>query len=239
MATCTGGAPAFVPEARDTHWAPEALPALPAASRFGAASPVAAAAYSARYITLRDGCRVAVDVHLPKGPPGVPYNAVFVQCRYGRAVRPRWLGKTLLHGGKPVDLINLLFKQVWLAAGLAVVAMDIRGTGASFGTWTGPWLEGEAEDGAEVLAWAAKQAWSTGRFALFGQSYEAGTALALAALPAAQPHVACVVAVNPFLHFFSDIAAPGGVRAIAPSFVHVADARRRFRSTSSQSTGPA
>jgi predicted acyl esterase len=183
MASCTGSATAFVPEARDTHWAPESLPPLPSAARFGSASPVAAAAYSARYLTLRDGCRVAVDVHLPPGPAGATFDAVLVQCRYGRAVRARWLGKALLHGGKPVDLVNIYFKQVWLAAGLAVVAMDCRGTGASFGTWGGPWLEGEAEDGAEVLAWAARQPWSSGRFALFGQSYEAGTALALAALP--------------------------------------------------------
>jgi putative CocE/NonD family hydrolase len=123
--------------------------------------------------------------------------------------------------------------------GLAVVAMDCRGTGASFGTWGGPWLEGEAQDGAEVLAWAARQAWSSGRFALFGQSYEAGTALALAALPAAQPHVACVVAVNPFIHFFSDIAAPGGVRRAPFPPPPAPDAPRRSRSTSLPSTGRA
>jgi predicted acyl esterase len=73
---------------------------------------VARAAYSSRYLTMRDGVRIAVDVLMPCGVDagrGAPFNAVFVQSRYGRAWRLRW-PYNRLWGGKPVDLVYFLFK---------------------------------------------------------------------------------------------------------------------------------
>lgn len=36
---------------------------------------------------------------------------------------------------------------------MAVVSMDLRGSGASFGTHKGPWLEEESEDSVELMNW--------------------------------------------------------------------------------------
>jgi hypothetical protein len=60
-----------------------------------------------------------------------------------------------------------------------------------------------------VLDWLSAQPWSSGKVALFGQSYDAVAALHTVA--AAHPSVAACVAVNPFLDMFTDVSAPGGV----------------------------
>jgi len=67
--------------------------------------------------------------------------------------------------------------QRFLAQGLAVVSMDIRGSGASYGQNRGPWLEEETEDSLLLLDWIAKQEWSNGRVGLWGISYEGTRAL--------------------------------------------------------------
>jgi hypothetical protein len=177
-----GGSAAAPEEGPDAHWAPDSLPPLPAhAAELFEGSPVARSDYSSRLLTLRDGTRVALDVHLPCGESaagGAPFNVVFVQSRYGRAWRLRW-PYNRLWGRRPVDIVYFLFKarprsalrgpqhaprtretravvaswrvasrtaltphraqSAWLAAGLAVVTLDIRGCGASFGTWSTPW----------------------------------------------------------------------------------------------------
>ena len=178
-----GGAPAAPAEGPDAHWAPESLPQLPAhASSLFGSSPVARCDYSSRLLTMRDGTRLALDVHLPCGAGvsargGAPFDCVVVQSRYGRAWRLRW-PYNRLWGRRPVDIVYFLFKvrprsgtrrplhalrarratavaagrvasrtaltphraqSAWLAAGLAVVTLDIRGCGASFGTWSTPW----------------------------------------------------------------------------------------------------
>ena len=46
--------------------------------------------------------------------------------------------------------------QAFLLKGIAVVSMDLRGSGASFGSNGGPWLEQETEDSQEVLRWVSE-----------------------------------------------------------------------------------
>lgn len=53
-------------------------------------------------------------------------------------------------GDKPIDVVNLEAKQLAIAAGMAVVSMDVRGTGASGGVWRHPWHPSERCDSLEV-----------------------------------------------------------------------------------------
>jgi X-Pro dipeptidyl-peptidase (S15 family) len=48
-----------------------------------------------------------------------------------------------------------------LAAGYAVVAVDVRGTGASFGQWRAPWQPEECADSVQVVDWIISQPWSS------------------------------------------------------------------------------
>ncbi len=54
-------------------------------------------------------------------------------------------------------------KSWFLAAGYAVVSIDVRGTGASFGRWRAPWTPEERTDSREVVDWASRQPWSNGQ----------------------------------------------------------------------------
>ena len=62
--------------------------------------------------------------------------------------------------------------------GYAVVLQDIRGAGASAGTWLP--FEGEGEDGYDTVEWIARQPWSNGKVGMYGLSYPGMTQWAAA-----------------------------------------------------------
>lgn len=118
------------------------------------------------------------------------------------------------------DIINLETKAMLLAAGYAIVAMDVRGTGASFGQWPHPWHETERQDSLCVVEWIVAQPWSDGNVCLYGISYDCNAALfTLVAegqrrqdvggnAPATSP-IKAVAALYPFFDLYRDVAAPG------------------------------
>lgn len=81
------------------------------------------------------------------------------------------------------------------AAGFAYVIVECRGRGESGGAFE---VYDDAEDGAEAIAWAASQSWSTGRVALRGGSYAGLTQWSVAARrPDALAGIAPLVAPMP------------------------------------------
>lgn len=101
-----------------------------------------------------------------------------------------------------------------LAAGYAIVAMDVRGTGASFGQWRYPWHEAERHDSLCVVDWIVRQPWSDGNVCLYGISYDSNAALfTLAAEGARRSNmpspIKAVAALYPFFDLYRDVAAPG------------------------------
>src|SRR5581483_8834466 len=84
---------------------------------------------------------------------------------------------------------------------------DVRGTGDSEGVAIDEYTQIEQEDGCEVLAWIARQAWSTGSIGIFGASYGGFNAIQLAALrPPELKAIAAVYATDDRytddMHFF-------------------------------------
>lgn len=74
---------------------------------------------SAQYVPVADGTRLAVTVHRPDVPatgPGAPVPAVLRATRYWR-----------VPDEGEVEMVT--------GAGMALVLVDVRGSGASFGTW--------------------------------------------------------------------------------------------------------
>ncbi len=120
----------------------------------------------ARYLTMRDGVRIAIDVWLPPAR-SAPIPALIRATRYWRA-----LGVT---DRFPADS-NLEEATAVTDAGYARVLVDVRGTGASFGTWSSPWAPAEVADLGEVVDWIVAQSWSNGRVGAYGVSYEGNTA---------------------------------------------------------------
>jgi putative CocE/NonD family hydrolase len=188
----------------DSHWdanlLPPPCPSVPAA--------IGGALRISRLLHLRDGTLLAVDCQLPHRvtPTGERLDCVLVQHRYGRAWRLRWPFNSL-YGGEPI-CSYVKHKAAWLSAGLAVVSIDVRGTGASHGVSRYSWSEEEQLDSREVLDFVAGEAWSSGRVLLFGHSYDANAAIQTVAL--SHPSVIGAVALCPFLDLFSDISHVGG-----------------------------
>ena len=161
------------------------------------------------YLPARDGVRLAVDLFLPKDlPAGEHIPALLVQSRYWRNLDLRVPFGWFL---QPEDLNRKMrgFKPFFVERGYALVYVDVRGTGASFGTWPYPWHPDAVQDGYDLVSWIVAQPWSNGRVGAFGVSYLAMTAEFLCSVghPAVKAIVPQFCQTDPY----ADIATPGGM----------------------------
>lgn len=155
-----------------------------------------------QYVKMRDGVRLAVDVLLPKGrPTDARLPALLYQTSFWRSVEVRW---PFNHFHEPDAL-----QRFFVRHGYAVVLVDVRGTGASFGSRLYPWHEDELEDGAEIVQWIVAQPWSDGTVGAFGAGYE-GTAAELLATRN-RPEVKAVMPMFSEYDTYLETAFPGGI----------------------------
>jgi putative CocE/NonD family hydrolase len=151
---------------------------------------------------MRDGVKIAIEAVLPKNLPStVKIPTILLQTRYWRFYDMRF----------PFERFEPIaeFLRVFTSYGYALVLVDVRGTGASFGVWPYPWSKDEIMDGGEVVDWVVAQPWSNGKVGGIGISYSGATAEFLSV-----PNHPAVKAVIPrFSEFdvYTDIAFPGGV----------------------------
>jgi putative CocE/NonD family hydrolase len=161
--------------------------------------PVDGAVSGSFLLTMRDGVRIALDLHLPPLAPGETVPTCLRSTRYWRSTT-----------GSPVkEHLETLELQRWLREGFAFVRVDARGTGASFGTWHRAWDDAQRDDLVEVVDWLVGQPWSDGSVGSYGTSYDGSTAHLLAAT--GHPAVRAVVPRFALYDSYADVAAPGGV----------------------------
>lgn len=166
-----------------------------------------------RYLTMRDGVKIAIDVYLPEGlEKDAKVPTLMRHTRYMRSVEPRWLVR-LIFGDQPYDHTGLYAKRrKWFVShGYAWVDVDARGTGASFGHRISPLSPDEAKDGAEVVNWIVSQPWSNGAVGSLGISYPGSTAEFL--LLNRHPAVKAVAPRFAVFDNYPEIAYPGGIHA--------------------------
>ena len=107
-------------------------------------------------VPMRDGISLAADVYRPDGPG--PFPTLVQRTPYN----------------KEFGLIGFSFDIMrGVQAGYAVVVQDTRGRWASGGEFN-PFFD-EARDGADAIAWAAAQPWSSGAVGMIGGSYFGAT----------------------------------------------------------------
>jgi putative CocE/NonD family hydrolase len=134
-------------------------------------TPLGLARNKSRYLTMRDGTRIAVDIWYPATlQPGQRVPTLIRGTRYVRAWDIGWGARLLAalnlgRAGSPSFGTDLFNRE-----GFAVVIVDARGTGASFGNVTIPWSPDEVADYHEVIAWIAAQDWSNGKVGALGIS---------------------------------------------------------------------
>ncbi len=166
---------------------------------------------SSRYLTMRDGVRIAVDVCLPRGYGARRLPTILRQTRYFRRFRVHPLLRRLLGQGT-LDPMNAPMRSLMTSRGYAWVDVDARGSGASFGTRPCPWyLDGEVADSAEIVDWITSQTWSNGRVGSTGVSYD-GTAAEFLAITG-HPAVKAIAPRFSLFDVFTDVAFPGGLHS--------------------------
>jgi predicted acyl esterase len=161
--------------------------------------PVDGAVSTSFLLTMRDGVRLALDVHVPPLAAGERVPTCLRSTRYRRSTT-----------GSPLkEHLEVLEVQRWLREGFALVLVDVRGTGASFGTWRRAWDDEQRDDLMEILDWIVERPWSDGTVGGYGTSYDGSTAHLLAAT--GHPAVRAVVPRFALYDSYGDVAAPGGV----------------------------
>ncbi len=143
---------------------------------------------TSEYVEMSDGTKLAADIYLPaNGPDQEGFPVIFQYTPYGRAfIMPdiKWYEKPFIKNavgtwGPVIDRANSFgtvygstneMVNLFLSHGYAYVCVDMRGTGASYGSKIdfSPKL---AEDGFELVNWIEEQAWSDGNVGMFGGSY--------------------------------------------------------------------
>lgn len=113
-------------------------------------SPIGAGAQPVR-ILLRDGVELAGDLYLPAGDGRHP--VLLEVTPYGRRSAFSFSGE---HG-------------YWTSRGYAFLVVDARGAGDSGGTLR--FMADARLDGPQIVEWAARQPWSTGKVGMRGSSY--------------------------------------------------------------------
>jgi putative CocE/NonD family hydrolase len=148
---------------------------------------------TSQFLPMRDGVSLAMQIVLPsEAPAGVRMPSIVRFTRYGRM------------GGNTVQVSGS--DAFWDVRKYAVIAVDQRGTGSSFGRVQ--YGKPELDDMNTVINWVVAQPWSNGRVAAIGTSYEGTTAELLAAT--GNPAVRAVAPLYSDYDYFS-LFRPGGI----------------------------
>ncbi len=163
---------------------------------------------TSKYLTMRDGVKIAVDFYLPDGlKAGQQVPTMLHQTRYWRSFDYRWL-ISFFKDDRPRGVIGN-YAERFLQQGYAWVDVDVRGSGASFGTRPIAWSPAEIKDGAEVVDWIVSQPWSNGKVGAMGISYGGGAAEML--LVNQHPAVKAIAPMFAGFDLYTEIAFPGGI----------------------------
>lgn len=160
-----------------------------------------------RYLTMRDGVKIAVDVMLPIGEVGSKerFPILMIMARYWRSFEMRVPDRP----NQPLIGARESIAEDMIPRGFGMVIVDARGTGASYGVNRYPWSPEELTDYQEIATWISQQAWCNGSIGACGISYEGATALRLVALGV--PAVKAVIPQEIEYDVYTDVAVPGGI----------------------------
>ncbi len=120
----------------------------------------------ALYIAMPDGMRLAADIWFPEEAlKGKAIPALVSFTRYWRAM------ETIPETEQMPPEAKFFTKH-----GYAYMVVDVRGTGASFGTRSNEFTISETRDFSHIIDWISRQNWSNGAVASIGISYSGNTA---------------------------------------------------------------
>lgn len=164
--------------------------------------------YDSRYIKMRDSVPLAADIFLPKGlEKGKKVPTILYLNRYVRSIEGKpgikWLKDPILATVSENEI------KFFTSYGYAVMVVDVRGTGASFGERKMEFSPQEVADGTDIVNWIIAQKWSDGNVGSTGVSYLGTTAEML--LANKHPNVKACIPRSAIFDLYSDMIFPGGV----------------------------
>ncbi|MFM0691342.1 CocE/NonD family hydrolase [Paraburkholderia graminis] len=161
------------------------------------------AAPASQYITMRDGCRLAADIYVPQGNgPAQQFPTLLIFTPYYRRFQ------TDGSVAEPAPAAAR-YRDFFVPHGYVVVVVDVRGTGASFGTRDALRSPTERDDYREVAQWTVEQPWSNGVIGSTGISYVGAAACFLAST--GHPAVRAIAPLFGVSDIYSEQLYPGGL----------------------------
>jgi hypothetical protein len=146
-------------------------------------------------VPMRDGVRLAGELHRPANPDGTPASGPYPGIVYdfnGYNAVPFFA-----QGARP-----------YVTRGYAVLVCNVRGTGGSPGH-TDPFGAQEQSDDIDLIEWLAAQPFSTGKVGQMGVSYGGhNTMLAVVSQP---PHLVAAIAIQSFSDWYDNTIYRGGI----------------------------
>jgi len=135
-----------------------------------------------KYVAVRDGTRMAVDVYYPtrNGQREEQKLPVLMYATHYHRATIQLSGNLTTHF--KIEEKNSQARFL-LEHGYVIIAYDVRGSGASFGKAPTYYNLGDVagNDTYDLIEWAAQESWSTGKIGMFGGSYMGHTQVFAAA----------------------------------------------------------
>lgn len=158
------------------------------------------------YLTMPDGVKLAADIYVPEGPqPEQGFPALLHLTPYYR--------RFALKDGAPPETEACpnagKFRDMFVPRGYAMVVVDVRGTGASYGSRDSFRSPAEREDFRTILNWVCAQDWCNGRVGATGISY-VGAAADFAATTG-HPALKAIAPISAVWDTWQDHLYPGGL----------------------------
>jgi len=162
------------------------------------------------YLTMPDGVRLALDYYVPLSAPAniAPaggFPTILLLTPYYR----RFALREGAREGVETCPNAALFRDMFVPRGYALVVVDVRGTGASFGMRDSFRSPAEREDYATIMDWVVDQDWCDGRLGATGISY-VGAACDFAA-STGHPALKAIAPISAVWDTYADHFYPGGI----------------------------
>lgn len=157
------------------------------------------------YLAMSDGCRLAVDLYLPDpSASDASWPTILIQTPYYRRF-------ALDPSARQVEASPNVakYRDVFVPRGYALVVVDVRGTGASFGTRDIFRSPKERNDAYQVVEWIITQKWSNGAIGATGISYLGAASDFLAST--SHPAVKAIAPLFSVWDTYLDNYYPGGI----------------------------
>ncbi len=166
-------------------------------------------------VTLRDATVIYANVFRPTGNSELP--AIIVWSPYGKDKGKVTLDDFPGRAGVPKKAVSGLQKwegpdpAYWCEKGYAVIHPDVRGSFSSNGDIRF-WGKQDAEDGYDVVEWAAEQPWSNGKVGFSGNSWLAISQWFIAAEK--PPHLSAIAPWEGLTDMYRGDVFKGGIQDV-------------------------